>query len=452
LTARQVATSGFYNEYYPGYTDNNFIPQGRDDSNYRNYKLIYGTGGTDRLYWPNSQLGNSNQGAPVYFDTLSNSWKPLDFGSQTMFYSFTDSYPESHTDIFSGATAPLKADIKQLNFSLDVPGALGNTVFSQFTIINRSNSVWNNAYFTVFSDDDLGDGTDDKVGCDSALSLGYTYNGNSFDPVYGTAPPAVGFVLLRGALSFTGNVNDTVHVCRNKQHVIVNRYRDLGMKVFNFSRNGNPIYHDPANFTESYNVMKGLYTDGSSIIHPSGYVTTLAYSGNPVTGTGWNTGSQDDYRMYVSTGPLNMNPGDTQVIVTAQVIARGNSYLNSITVLRSYVNEVREFYNSCYTSTPIGIENQQGIVKGYSLWQNYPNPFNPVTIIKFDIPKEGNVTIKVFDILGRVVFGKSEFKKAGSHEVTFDGTNLASGIYFYSIEAQTPAGVFKDTKKMLLVK
>lgn len=86
--------------------------------------------------------------------------------------------------------------------------------------------------------------------------------------------------------------------------------------------------------------------------------------------------------------------------------------------------------------------------KQFRLLQNYPNPFNPVTTIKFEIPKDVNVSIKIYDILGREVFNFNEFKLAGSYEVQFDGSNFASGMYFYKLET----GGFTDTKKMVLLK
>ncbi len=449
----RVTTSGYENEYYPGYTGNNHIPAGRNDTNYRIYQLIHGISNSDRLNWPNALLGNSDQGAPVYFEAASNSWKPLDFGSQTMFYSYTDSYPESHINsINGGGTYPLKADIKQLNFSLDVSGALGNVIFSQYTIINRSNDLWSNMYISVWSDDDLGDATDDRVGCDSSLSMCYTYNGSNNDPIYGTAPPAVGFVLLKGAYVNTANNNDTVRYCINKTNIQRTGYRDLKMRVFNYSINGNQWFHDPDDFIQSYNLMKGLKIDGSHFTHPAGYITTLPFSGDPVTGLGWLAGASDDYRLFLSSGPVNMNPGDTQVIVTAQVIARGNTTLNSITMLRNYVNELKQFYNSCYTSTPIGVIGQSGFVKRFSLKQNYPNPFNPVTTIQYEIPYRSEVTIRVFDVVGREIFRSVDNRNAGAYDTRFDGTDFSSGIYFYSIEAVSPYGVFSDTKKMVLIK
>ncbi len=85
----------------------------------------------------------------------------------------------------------------------------------------------------------------------------------------------------------------------------------------------------------------------------------------------------------------------------------------------------------------------------YSLEQNYPNPFNPSTKIKYSIAKDGNVSLKIFNILGREVKTLvNENQKAGKYTINFDGSNLSSGIYFYSLET----GSFKQVKKMILLK
>ena len=83
------------------------------------------------------------------------------------------------------------------------------------------------------------------------------------------------------------------------------------------------------------------------------------------------------------------------------------------------------------------------------LYQNYPNPFNPTTKIKYELPFDGNVAIKIYDIAGRVVMNLlNEKKSAGSYEVIFDGSNFASGIYYYRIES----GNFSQVRKMILIK
>ena len=85
----------------------------------------------------------------------------------------------------------------------------------------------------------------------------------------------------------------------------------------------------------------------------------------------------------------------------------------------------------------------------FELFQNYPNPFNPVTNIKFDIPKNGLVNIKIFDIAGREISTLvNEQMQAGSYNVRFDGSSFASGSYFYRIQS----GDFTQVKKMMLIK
>jgi len=85
-------------------------------------------------------------------------------------------------------------------------------------------------------------------------------------------------------------------------------------------------------------------------------------------------------------------------------------------------------------------EEQFGLPTIIRLEQNYPNPFNPITTIQFSIPNPAFVTLKVYDLLGREVCVLVNEKKApGSYEVTFDGTGLSSGVYFYRLQAGEPS-------------
>lgn len=101
------------------------------------------------------------------------------------------------------------------------------------------------------------------------------------------------------------------------------------------------------------------------------------------------------------------------------------------------------------TDFTVGVEEESSLPTVYALYNNYPNPFNPSTVIKFDLPKASNVTLKVYDVVGREVQTLvSKDMAAGTHMVNFNATKLSSGIYFYKIEA----GSFVQTKKMILVK
>jgi len=83
------------------------------------------------------------------------------------------------------------------------------------------------------------------------------------------------------------------------------------------------------------------------------------------------------------------------------------------------------------------------------LIQNHPNPFNPSTEIKYSIKNDNFVTIKVYDVLGKVVATLvNENKQAGFYKVSFDASNLSSGVYFYTIKTND----FIDRKKMILLR
>jgi len=92
---------------------------------------------------------------------------------------------------------------------------------------------------------------------------------------------------------------------------------------------------------------------------------------------------------------------------------------------------------------------EANIPNDITLYSNYPNPFNPATTIRFSIPEETFVTLKVFNTLGEEITTLINVNTiAGNYEVEFDATGLPSGIYFYRLQV----GGFIDTKKMMLLK
>jgi photosystem II stability/assembly factor-like uncharacterized protein len=94
-------------------------------------------------------------------------------------------------------------------------------------------------------------------------------------------------------------------------------------------------------------------------------------------------------------------------------------------------------------------EIQNQIPESFALYQNYPNPFNPKTIIKYQLPINNFVKLAVYDVTGKeVAMLVKEVLQPGTYEVTFDGSRLASGFYFYKINA----GKYTDTKKMMMLK
>ncbi|MDD3045422.1 MAG: T9SS type A sorting domain-containing protein, partial [Candidatus Delongbacteria bacterium] len=83
------------------------------------------------------------------------------------------------------------------------------------------------------------------------------------------------------------------------------------------------------------------------------------------------------------------------------------------------------------------------------LAQNYPNPFNPATTINFNLAKDAKVSLVVYDVMGRKVADLvNKNMVTGSHKVSFDASNLVSGVYYYTLKA----GEVNQTKKMMLIK
>jgi dienelactone hydrolase len=107
------------------------------------------------------------------------------------------------------------------------------------------------------------------------------------------------------------------------------------------------------------------------------------------------------------------------------------------------------FLKSKVLTTAVSSGPVSEVSQKFTLAQNYPNPFNPSTCIEFELPRISQVSLSVYDILGREVsILVNERRNAGVHEVKFDGSNIASGVYFYRIQA----GDFVQTKKLMILK
>ncbi len=105
--------------------------------------------------------------------------------------------------------------------------------------------------------------------------------------------------------------------------------------------------------------------------------------------------------------------------------------------------------NIVFNVTPNQNLNVTANPSDFRLSQNYPNPFNPSTVISYSVPKDGLVTLKVFNTLGQQVAELiNTNQNAGAHNVEFNAKNLSSGIYYYKLESDG----FVETRKMILVK
>ena len=164
-----------------------------------------------------------------------------------------------------------------------------------------------------------------------------------------------------------------------------------------------------------------------------------------------------NYKNVTSLGFVCQNPD-----LNMQVI--GDSVALTVNKIGKYVfkgvarknNSIVSISNEYKIDLPTGVGSYAEIPRKFELAQNYPNPFNPSTTIKFSIPAVGrdlistyNVMLKVYDILGREVATLvNEEKPPGYYEVKFDGTNLSSGVYFYTLRSAN----YLETQKMVMAK
>jgi len=151
-----------------------------------------------------------------------------------------------------------------------------------------------------------------------------------------------------------------------------------------------------------------------------------------------NTAKTEEKSFQINTDNIKTN--------TVKVRLRVEKSIDCNFTIADVISDKRELPKEGYIN--LDLKNNQ-IVTEYKLNQNYPNPFNPVTTISYQIPNDGFVTLKVYNILGKEVASLVNGQKtSGRYNVQFDGSKLTSGIYFYKISA----GDYSATKKLILIK
>jgi hypothetical protein len=196
--------------------------------------------------------------------------------------------------------------------------------------------------------------------------------------------------------------------------------------------------------------MNGLDVFGDPIIDPTNDDTTIyTFYGDPVAETGWYEGEEwsGDCKMLLSSGSFDLALGDSQEIEIAIIMALGDDNLDSVTKLKEKAAAVRQFY---FTGDLTALEELDDIRPAvFVLKQNYPNPFNPTTIINYELQITNDVDLSVYNVLGQKVTTLMSGKQsAGSHQVEWDASLFASGVYYYVLKT----GEFRDVKKMVLIK
>ncbi|MFZ4590135.1 MAG: hypothetical protein ACOYN6_03995 [Ignavibacteria bacterium] len=255
----------------------------------------------------------------------------------------------------------LGAEIHFAAWAYTTPG-LEDLQFLNYVVINNGPARWDSTFMGVVVDPDLGDANDDYIGCDINLNLGYCYNGDNNDPIYGISPPAFGMDYFKSPINRT--TGDT-----------------LGLTSFVFfTNNGNnpiPCESDPnGEPIPAYHMLQGMKKDRTPFMDVTQNPPTrtkFVYPGDPESGSGWTetkgsmqncggdttgtilaTNPVGDRRFIFNSGALDftVNPGDTQNIVLAQFVQRGSNNKNSVTLLKRMSKTAQIIYDNNFNVTP----------------------------------------------------------------------------------------------------
>lgn len=261
---------------------------------------------------------------------------PLLPGDETVWFVSNDLDSRRTLNLYG--VQPIGIELQTLVWAYAQTGPLANMVFKKYTVINKGTDDLTDAYFSKWSDPDLGDAMDDFVGIDTLLSLGYVYNGYAKDETYGI-PPAAGYDFFQGPIVPSAG-DEAVYNFGHRQG-----YRNLKVSTFAFYINGSSVYRDPTlkdpqGSLHMYNYMIGRLWNGRLYIDPTtGREVSVCLAGDPLTGDGWVDGiinAPGDRRILMTAGPFTLAVGDTQEVVVSTIVAQGADRLSSIKVLKFY--------------------------------------------------------------------------------------------------------------------
>lgn len=313
------------------------------------------------------------------------------YGDQTIWWVYNDR-GNVHTETQAGA---LGFEIRAQAFAFTTNDEINNMTFNNYRIINKSTFRLTNTYFTTWFDPDLGNATDDIIGCDIPRGLGYCYNADSEDegPLgYGFYPPAVGFDFFQGPFAdyFDGKDNDRdgcVDGVRDEngncvaEDPAVGRNERIIMSGFMYFNNtSNPASGNPSSAAEFYNYMRSRWKNGNPLVveNPSGpgntnngdgytpdgsgLATLFAYPGNtfdttgvtaPTSAQNWfeSPSNKEDKRGLHNAGPFSLAPGALNFITTGVVWERNYTRQDLFASVEDVIiadDKAQQLFDNCF--------------------------------------------------------------------------------------------------------
>ncbi len=385
-------------------------------------------------YDGNNFIATGGYGGLIIFSTdRGNTWNPV--------YAFSDGACPSIQGIYflNNSVGYLARNNRMVSKTTD-----GG--YTWHTIMKDTTDTRVNNYAVQFLDENIGYVTG-KFGSHVSAFYKTTDGGATWDAQIGTLSEQI------NDLHFW-NVNNGI-VCGND--LLIALTTDGGSTWTNATINGaldadddiDGIYFYDENYGLAYGDELFKTTDG---------------------GHTWEYVSTDPYIFDINSASILETPQHWMVVGSNRVLETtdaGTSWsdiadLSVITCNQLYTSflDVNGYYwvtggtSEIYkTVNPVKVEEEAEKVTDFTLSQNYPNPFNPTTSIKFSIPVSGKVSLKVYDILGSEIATLiNKNMEKGVYKVSFDASQLSSGVYFYKLEETTDFSNFSSIKKMILIK
>lgn len=312
--------------------------------------------------------------------------RPDLIGDWTAWTVFNDGVPAALRRFT--AVGPKGIEIHQTVFGFASKGVVGNMMFVRYRLINKGtvNDKLTNVYFSAVVDPDLGDYSDDLVGCDTTLSAGYVYNDGD-DASYGAAPPTFlmdffqGPIVYKPGYSFTDVDGDGVYTegvdtpLKTAYNVGgrikgIKEYKgayNLPLTSFTQYMQSHPTHGDPNTHLELRNYMIGGHGKNGDSLYVStwtfGNGATLGpdtakipakfmYSGDPYTRKGWLNTSPIDQRQMSNTGPFTLEKNKPVDIYVVYVLGRGDNATHSVFVAKQYDQIAQLVFDNNFPSPP----------------------------------------------------------------------------------------------------
>lgn len=403
---------------------------------------------------------------------------PLIKGDQAIYFIYNDVRGLS-------VIPSMQLEIHAMAYAFDCASdsAINNTIFLDYTLINRSSITSFDTHIGFWADLDIGNAEDDYVGSDVERGTFYGYNGDNMDEDnngtlgYGSTIPVQGVTFLKGPLQdvdlldnpLTTNVQDAINMngvpyaglgLGYGDGIVDNEY--LGLKNFIYYQNGSglPSFNGvPTNALDYYNYLKGFWRDGSNMVYggtghtSSGGTVNADFMfprdsdplnwgtlGVPVTPLNWSEdngsisgtpNTPSDRRGLGSTGPFTFEPGSVETITlafTTGIDYQTTGNLAGIAVMRERIDSIRSYFNDDFATvcnSTVGVDEND---LDESLLKIYPNPFNDQLTINYEL-KSNAVAIEVYNLIGEKMITTT----MNQNQTTINLTGLVDGIYLLHV-------------------